>query len=174
MLAESPEWLSCRPRPGVARRLSLVAPRLLDCFASLVEGRSPWPLYLYGPVGVGKTCAALALVDAVQGAYWSQESLQDALLACIRGDRSADSVWSAVAGCSLACLDEIGSRAAGDFQYSTILKFWEAREERSRVAVYSSNLDPGSLSSVFDDRVASRLLCGTVFCLDCADRRVSG
>src|SRR5262249_18706175 len=37
-----------------------------------VEGREPWPLYLWGPTGTGKTSAALALLDHCgwgEGAY---------------------------------------------------------------------------------------------------------
>ena len=54
------------------------------------------------------------------------------------------------------------------------LKFWEAREGAPHVAVYSSNLDRFALVGISTIGFASRLLCGTVFCLDCADRRVSG
>jgi hypothetical protein len=42
------------------------------------------------------------------------------------------------------------------------------------VAIYISNLEPEAIARVYDDRIASRLLCGTWYKLDGEDRRLKG
>ena len=73
----------------------------------------------------------------------------------------------------LAALDELASRQnVSDVHYQSVLRFTSARDERpGRVAVYVSNVEPGVIGKIYDDRIASRLLCGTVFKLAGHDRR---
>ena len=44
----------------------------------------------------------------------------------------------------------------------------------SPVLILASNLTPSEIASMFDDRIASRLTCGTVFRLAGRDRRHQG
>jgi len=160
--------------PGVYRTLSGVNRAVRGVFGSLVRGSGRWPLYLWGPVGTGKTCAALALCDYTRGRYWSMESIVDELFESYRGSgSSATNLWSDVARPPIAVLDEIGGRAVSDTVYGAVKHFWESRQEHGNVAVYVSNLSPDQLQQVFDDRIASRLTCGTVLELSGADRRLA-
>jgi hypothetical protein len=75
----------------------------------------------------------------------------------------------------LVVLDEIGARQkVTDLHYSAVKEFADVRElDHSGVAIYISNLEPMQLANVYDDRIASRLLCGTWYKLDGKDRRMS-
>jgi len=53
-----------------ARRLrernpALIEQTLQEVIKRLVAGTAPWPLFLYGKAGCGKTCASWALLDYV-------------------------------------------------------------------------------------------------------------
>ena len=159
--------------PGVYRSITQVDPVVLDTFADLVAGSRPWPLYLWGPCGTGKSCAAAVLCDYTRGLYWSMDEIVDELFESYRGSGSgATSLWGDVASPPLAVLDEIGGRAVSDTVYGAVKHFWESRQKRGGVAVYCSNLSPDALADAFDDRIASRLLSGTVLELSGKDRRL--
>lgn len=157
--------------PNIPRSMSLVDKRLQDCFRGLVTGKQPWPLYLHGPAGVGKTRAVLALCDFIRGAVYT--TLREC---CDAKMSNGHDVWGGTfwETLPLFVLDEIGCRLkAGDLEYTCIIEAWEARErDAAGVAIYVSNLTPGDLNAMYDNRVASRLLCGTVFKLDGPDRRL--
>jgi hypothetical protein len=55
------------PRPGAcrtqARDTRCISDTFLTVATELVDGKRPWPPYLHGPVGSGKTSAALWLLD---------------------------------------------------------------------------------------------------------------
>ncbi len=58
-------------RPAKCREWSEIEPNLQRTIHDLCEGRLKWPLFLYGDVGSGKTCAALCLVDRIANAeFW--------------------------------------------------------------------------------------------------------
>lgn len=140
----------------VPRQLDLVDPDLRKVFRALVTGQTPWPLFLHGPVGTGKTMAALCLCDHVDNSYYRTVSA----LADNRMAKGSD--MEHVAKVRLAVLDEIGAREkVGDLIYEVVKEFADRRERHGRVAVYVSNLDAQELARLFDDRVADRLLCGT-------------
>lgn len=151
----------------IPRRLDLVAPELRRVFRGLVSGELRWPLYLHGLVGTGKTLAALCLHDHVPGArYVTVEKLADAVVA--QNDRE----WTRLRENRLVVLDELGARQRDtDLHYTAIQRLADIRELRNRVAVYVSNLSIVELAALYDDRIASRLSCGTRFELKGADRR---
>jgi len=156
-----------RAEPWVYRSLSGVNRRLQDTLGQLVSGLAPWPLYLYGPVGSGKTCAALAMCDASQEAlYVTVREMADCTM-----NKSADLLWELVRTHDLAVLDEIGTRSS-DLYYGIVEQFAETRKRHGRLAIYVSNLPPTGLKKAFDDRIADRLLCGTIFHLDSQSRRM--
>ncbi len=160
--------------PGIERRMDMVAKPLLETLRGLATGKLRWPLYLHGLSGAGKTAASLALCDFTESAcYSTADDLADFIMANSAGDVQAE--WERIAGKHLSVLDEIGERQTiGDLAYRTVKKFADIREGRAgRVAIYVSNLNPSELQELFDDRVASRMLCGTVFELTDKDRRLA-
>jgi hypothetical protein len=154
-----------RERPYVVRFLGHVKAALAEVFASLCDGKRPWPLYLYGDAGNGKTYAALALCDWTAGRYWMHEELCDDII-------RTEFQWPTIGQAPLAVLDDIGVRdRVNDLSYTAVLRFWEQRERQQGRAIYATNLTPEALKAQFDDRIASRLLCGTVLKLTDTDRR---
>lgn len=153
------------------RSLDLIDDHLLDVFRQLVAGQAAWPLFLHGPPGRGKTSAALALCDiAATAGYWTVEGICDATMA-----RSPDihDIWANVETKDLAVLDELGTRhSVGDLHYGVVKKFADLREQHQhRVTVYVSNVPPKEIPGLYDGRIASRVLCGTVLRLEGEDRR---
>ncbi len=158
--------------PAFDRSLSMVQPQLLDVLDRLVAGNLNWPLLIYGSVGRGKTAAALSLCDVMPTAcYWTAEGLASFVLG--HDQAEVENEFKVIGQKQLAVLDELGARAnAGDLGRSTVQRFADAREMfGGRVAIYCSNLAPAELAQVYDDRIASRLTCGTIFKLDGQDRR---
>ncbi|MBL8825374.1 MAG: hypothetical protein JNM18_00215 [Planctomycetaceae bacterium] len=158
--------------PTVERSLRLVNPALLDVLYRLVSGRLDWPLLIHGNVGRGKTAAALALCDIMPTAcYWTAETLGSFVLG--HEPAEVENEFRVIGEKSLGILDELGARAnAGDLGRSVVQRFADAREmQAGRVAVYISNLTPAELARVLDDRIVSRIACGTIFRLDGNDRR---
>lgn len=47
----------------VRRELNEIEPALRDKIRDLLTGKIPWPLYIHGPAGTGKTSAALCVLD---------------------------------------------------------------------------------------------------------------
>ncbi len=159
--------------PKVFRSMGMVDPGMVDVFRELVSGQSPWPLYLHSPVGSGKTRAALCLCDfADTAAYWSVDSLCDFVMKDPPDDVRAE--WGRLKHRSaLAVLDEIGQRdKVGDLHATTLQGFLDRREQHAEsVGIYISNIDPADLGGLYDDRIVSRLLAGTVHHLQGDDRR---
>jgi len=164
-----------RPRvrllPRIPRRLDLVDPELLAILRRLVEGHERWPLFLHGPPGTGKTCAALALCDISEtAAYTTPEELCNRVM---DASTANSELWEWVGSKHLAILDELGSRArVTDLPYMAVKDFADARERAGNPAtIFISNLQPTGILKLYDDRVASRLLSGTIHHLIASDRR---
>jgi len=147
-----------------------IAAELRMVLGNLVNGRAPWPLYLHGQPGRGKTCAGLALCD---WADWAMYCTVRKLCNQIMRKDEAVCPWDWTGCPPLAVLDEIGARErTGDLDYEAVKLFADWREQKGgRVAVYISNLLPDRIADVYDDRIGSRILCGTWFELTGPDRR---
>ena len=168
LVKRNPRLLTHAPRD-----MAMVNSALVDTFRRLAEGRAPWPLFLYGPAGGGKTSACLAMCDIVRTAcYWTIDGLCEAVLKSSPAETNC--VWEAIEAKDLAVLDELGARERiGDLHYSAVKRFADAREVHgSRRAIYISNARPQELAALYDDRIISRLLCGTKFELGGRDRRL--
>lgn len=151
--------------PHVYRSMNAVDVTLRNVMRDLVTGRLPWPLYLHGPAGAGKTRACLALLDFVLGSKYT--TVAQAMTARMNDEPLP---WERPA--PLVALDEIGTRTkVRDLEYGVVVDCFESREWIAAPAIYISNLDPTDLAKLYDDRVASRLLSGSTFRLDGNDRR---
>jgi hypothetical protein len=154
--------------------MSKVDPQLRDLFKQLVNGQAKWPLYLYGPAGAGKSCAALCLADVCPTACLrTVEELCNEIMGI---GHSPAALWQSVGGKHMGVLDELGVREkVGDLHYSAVKNFADARASHANgVGVYISNLSPRELMDAYDDRIVSRILCGTKHYLQSRDRRVTG
>lgn len=151
--------------------MALVKEGLRDVLRDLAAGKEEWPLFLHGAAGIGKSMAALALADFVAFSWYStHEQLCDELMAANRNSLAYD--WDSVGWADLAIMDEIGAREkVNDLHYTSLLGFWERRERRNQRTIYISNCSPEEIKKIFDDRIYSRLMFGTVIELEDIDRR---
>jgi len=156
----------CRPR--VSRDIKLVIPSLRKLFRELARKKKPWPLYLYGAAGHGKTAAALTFCDHVAGArYWCLDDLMGMI---------AYSPWLLpweYYGVELAVLDEVGAVRTGkgrDLDYEILKRFWEWRQDRP--TIYIGNQPLTQIRELYDARIFSRLSSGTQYQLVDRDRRL--
>lgn len=156
---------------------------LADCIAELVAGRLEWPLYLYGPVGTGKTCAALLLCDAVGGGclYYSVDDAAEQRIAAMKGLLYCDATGSRIhphqwrarwRGAALGIVDELGIRSEPSaYEYEVVKLLIDTRKGKPLLLI--ANHPPDRLASLYDQRLASRVSEGTVFELGGSDRRIA-
>jgi DNA replication protein DnaC len=193
----TPTWhadnarLRLRPDPGtpkerlaIPRMRSRIPEALAATLRDCTDGREPWPLFAYGPAGVGKTCAALYLADRVIGSVVFRDfqglcdEAADAKLGRLMwyGTHSStiatpEMLWTRFGAYTLAVIDEIGTRnTVTDHAYETLKHAIDARFRLPLVLV--SNLDLDELARLFDDRVASRIAAGTQVCVNGPDQRL--
>ena len=182
--------LSAAPRPLLhVRNQSPSRPDLIPSDArallkAVTTGQAPWPILMHGPVGTGKTCAALCVLDRClfsRRYFTAQKMCEDAAAALCHElydgagyAMSTIAFWMAWSRADIACLDEIGSRSSrdkvSDHHYETVKRAID--ERRGEPSIWISNLDPDGLAKVYDDRIASRLSEGTIIMFAGADRRV--
>ena len=150
---------------SLPREWSMVVEPLRRLFVELAIGRKPWPLYLYGPIGHGKTRAVLAFCDRVAySRYWTVDDVMDGIV-------FREPPWRSFRT-DLAILDELGLPRPGnaaDFDYSAVKQFTDWRE--CRPVIYLSNHGPEEIERIYDERLQSRLTSGTVYELVDRDRR---
>ncbi len=169
-------WMSKRPLDGsiclpkVVRQWSGLSPGLPELFRQLAMGELPWPLYLHGGVGSGKTFGALCFCDiAVFGRYATVPETCDKIM----GKRGGEPMWDRLKTPDLAVLDELGSRErVNELDYQAVKTFADWREGCGNLpTIYVSNHPPDTIRALYDKRIGSRLLQGTTFFLDVPDRR---
>jgi DNA replication protein DnaC len=168
-----PESKSLRFFPTKVREIGGSPVAVLTAFRGLVAGHQPWPLFLSGEPGTGKTCAALALLDhCFSGEYVTCADLAERALAGIRGDGPGVR-WVDHFGVhkrALVVLDELGTRkAVSDTHYECVQKMLDTREGYPLIVI--SNLPLDAVAALYDDRIASRCAAGTRVELKGRDRR---
>lgn len=154
-------------QPHIRRDEGQVGPKLRDAMRDLVHGDAPWPLFLYGDVGVGKTCAALCLCDRATSAdYWTARELHALAIG------APGPIWEWWSGSVLAVLDELGRREKESAPMcDTLQRCLDDRQGKPTIYIAQVGLDQIALA--YDDRIASRLAAGTPYHLSGPDRRIA-
>lgn len=176
--------LTAEPRrrwlPDKPRSLAEIPAALRAAIRQAVAGETPWPLVVLGPAGVGKTCAALCLLDHAGGFYYTARDLAAEFARSMQGRLLTpggrvvwpEQLWDELAGAALVVLDELGSVSrVSDHQYECVKKLLDLREGKPLVVL--SNLSTSALSACYDERVVSRLAAGTGLALEGEDRRLA-
>ncbi len=165
--------------PEKSRRIDLIPAELRSALRGLVKGELPWPLFLFGPPGTGKTCAGLSLLDYSGGMYWTPATLSEDLILASKGmlhyasgrPIQQKALWKEIDERPLVVLDELATRAkVSDWMYDSIKRLIDGREGKPFVAI--SNMDLDQIAQLYDDRIASRLSAGTVFRAAGEDQRL--
>ena len=180
------------------REWALVDENLRRVLHDLVIGQLPWPFFLTGGPGRGKSAAVLCLADHVQGAVyfrftrllkafeWSRldrgvilrrwqrrstDACDDRLVLRHQFFNETD-FFNFLIGAPLLVIDDIGTR--GGYTEPQYDQFYDIVEERKhRPLILVSNLTLKVLGDVFDERILSRLAVGTRFTLAGHDRRLN-
>ena len=174
-----PEWRlrtykapKMRHRLQEPRAITQVHPKLRELLRAYIDGDVPWPLYLYGKPGTGKTCAALAFLDFVADptVYLTMAELMERINAAeFKADR-LEQVFRPILEARCVVLDEIGARErVPDAHYEALKKILDGRQRRPLIVI--GNLDLPGIAKVYDDRITSRLSCGCVREVGGPDRR---
>ncbi len=166
-----------------SRDMAQIPDLLRSAIRAMVKGEKPWPLFIYGPAGTGKTCAVLCLLDFISdGDYYTASGLCETVIQSQAGRLEwyhegyggtlwPEKFWSKFAAKSLVVLDEIGTRdKVSDHHYECIKRVLDDRHGKPLILL--SNLDLTTLARVYDDRIASRMAGGTVVKLDGPDMRL--
>ncbi len=163
--------------PAVKRSLDRIPATLRQVLRSLVSGESPWPAFIHGPPGTGKTCAGLCLADHTPGAEWWTVSEFHEVVCAVRmgthtfstegggGTFNTGSWWRFIESRPLVVLDEIGLRdRVSEPMYESVKMLLDKRQ--GKPLLVTSNLPIERIAAIFDDRILDRLICGTVFKID--------
>lgn len=164
--------------PNKPRRLDLVRKALRETMLACTEGKLPWPLFLHGEAGSGKTCAALVLSDRCSSVYYSLEDCAERYRQAMKGElcystgykittHEVRKEWKTR---DLAILEELGAREhVSDHMYLCLQRCIDDREGRPLILI--SNLSISELNAVYGDRIASRISAGTSVSCE-GDRRL--
>ena len=175
-----------RHLPTECRSSELVAPALRETFRRLAAGTDPWPLTLWGEPGVGKTCAALAMLDwtaafqpkdvlgrAVHGTfYWTATDYVRLTFHAEFGrvEVSPGELKRIVCKAALIVIDELDRATdAKDSRVEAILDLVDWRKGRPLVLI--SNGPPEKVAVIYGKRLSSRMSAGVILRVDGPDRR---
>ena len=164
------------PLPKRERQIDLIDPALRQVIRDLVFGKLPWPLYLHGEAGSGKTCAVQCMVEQFGGWYNTLPELSFDLRQAMLGklqtssgfQRTEYEIWRDWETTNLVILDEIAAKNLTPHQYETLKHAIDLRHEKPAGFISNQNLQ--GIDRLYDDRIASRLGEGTV-CELTGDRR---
>jgi DNA replication protein DnaC len=165
---------SMRPLPkGVERADFTSVPKVI--VESIVNG--PWPVYLCGDAGRGKTFIAASAYVACPANHvlwidfqrWSKE-----IMKARQGLGEIREAWELrkVEESRLVCIDDCGLKSDSEAQSGLLLEVLNLRQ--GKPTIVTCNHEPIALPRVFDSRVTSRLLSGSIIKLVGPDRRMQG
>jgi DNA replication protein DnaC len=138
---------------------------------------------LWGEVGTGKTAAVLCFNDHCGGLYFSLSEFNAEAVAAMKDELywewsnypekpvTEQVFWDAIQHCGVLTLDDIGTRTdVTEAMYDRLKKALDLRDHKPLIV--TSNLGEEAIAEFYDDRIASRLLSGTVVHLGGEDRRI--
>jgi hypothetical protein len=164
-----------RIRPETPRDKTRIPEPLAAALADCAAGYRPWPLFVTGPAGCGKTCGALYLADRVPGPtiHLDLSDLAEIMRRAMFGSRGTTAeLWEEWRTAALGILDELAIRDhVSDYVYGVAKMAVDRRDRRPLIVLSNVGLD--RIGELFDDRVASRCAAGTVVDLaGCPDQRI--
>lgn len=128
-----------------------------------------FPIYIHGDTGTGKTSLAGLLYQNAESPVWRRCDDFLLSLATTRSDASFRVEQTKATHCSCLFLDDIGLRTPTESMQQILFDLLEMR--KSKPTVITSNHSPEDLALVYDDRITSRILAGTILMLSGCDRR---
>jgi chromosomal replication initiation ATPase DnaA len=177
-----------RYRVDLIRDKDRVPRPIRDAFTACRLGKSPWPLFLAGPVGSGKTRFVLLVCDWYGGRYITMTDLCEEYRKAKMGELREEARWTdtfisesryreLIGAERVLIIDDIGQRLLSEHSRETLMMALTEREGPHPM-ILTSNLTLAELASPdganYDDRLVSRIGAGTVVNFDGPDLRVGG
>lgn len=137
-------------------------------------------IFLFGPIGTGKTYTMAALVRKyIYEGYECERINFDDFCLKVRSAMSPASTlteWDMIEPLKkidILFIDDLGlrSKQETDFAYVTFYSILNKRQERRLSTIVSSNKDIKRLTAAFDSRIASRLSTALIIEMSGKDRR---
>lgn len=152
--------------------------RLAD-FDEATQQKAPWrpaDVFVYGPVGTGKSALAAAMLAKwpVEFAWIRAHKLLADIRSSIgrkRGSRSEFELIEHYAKLPILCIDDLGAESKSEFGIATLFEVMAERGERNRPTIATSNLMLSEIHEI-EPRLASRLARYTLIKLEGKDRRL--
>lgn len=176
--------LSEPPDPA-ADTEKITAANLRATMRACVVGKADWPLFLYGKSGCGKTKACESLVKMAGGWLTTLPILTRQLTEADRGELHKNmngigwrvtvaELWQEIKTAHLMVIDEVGLRQPTEGQYDALKRLLDWRVDRNTMpTILVSNLSPKELQAGYDDRILSRMTCGTAMEVKGPDLRLA-
>ena len=131
-----------------------------------------WPWYLHGPAGSGKSYAAACIYNSWDKGWpwWCEASKIIPEFVKRRIEGGASAVQNSIRDCGLIVLDDVAIRECTPAQAEAFLMFINLRGRKPFIC--TGNIHPTKLSTILDDRIASRLTSGVMIGVEGSDRRL--
>lgn len=131
-----------------------------------------FPVYIYGPVGTGKSGIAAVLFRIASSAIWRRADSFLLDLSTGRNDGKYQQEMAKMQAAHVVVLDDLGTRKPSEGMFHMLFDILERR--KAKMTVITSNHSPEELRDVYEDgRIYSRLMAGTPIVCSGADRRLS-
>jgi len=132
-----------------------------------------FPVYVYGPVGTGKSGIAAVLYRIATSAIWRRADSLLLDLSMGRNDGKYAQEMSKIESTNVLVMDDLGLRKPSEGMFHMLFDILERR--KAKMTIITSNHSPEQLRDVFEDgRIYSRLMAGTPLMCEGKDRREDG
>lgn len=167
---------------------------LRNLLIDAVHGARRWPVFIFGGTGSGKTSAAACIYRDWRKSpellgtarWWRMENLLSYILKARFNHEgivtylpSGDSVrvtegglFASFAQADLAVLDDVGAGEQNQQRTSVLLQLIDSRV--GKPMLLTSNMDISEIELRYGDRIASRIVDGTIIHATGEDRRLRG
>jgi predicted ATPase len=125
-----------------------------------IQGVHPG-LYLWGPVGTGKTRLACSILNDLWrgGQSVRFKRCPELLMGLQPGADEENRLWQQIVGVPVLVLDDVGANQGTDFARRMLQALFDARLDLGHRTIWTSNLDLDQLGDFLaDDRLPSRIV----------------
>ena len=173
-------YRGCYSPPCKGVDVAQIDSRLRDVLRAICKGLRPWPLFMYGDSGSGKSYIGSHAILRYGGWHINTNAMVEMMQQAMKGElyyesgyqRSRSEVMDAWAQCNVGVLDEIGERKqVTESHYDLAKQVVDLRDRVIKPTVYISNRDPEELVEIYGDPFVSRISRGTVIEINGDKRR---
>ncbi len=129
-------------------------------------GNPPTTLLFLGPTGTGKTHISTSIAKELieRGKTVLYDSIQN-IISDFEDDKFRGGYGAAYEPksrkyfeCDLLIIDDLGTEFTNNFSVSSLYNLLNTRQNKGMATILSTNISPASISTIYEDRICSRLL----------------